>query len=112
MPTFIQLFNFYCIFEKIQSSEEIKIKMYEETDTQVVDTLPKLESLEWDPANEQVCHEKIKEKGIKTIKNIENKGKFSKTFQIRAFSCCRWWNRTLTRLQLLERRRGRRRRPE
>ena len=33
-------------------------KMYQETETQVVDTLPECESQEQDPANEQVCQEK------------------------------------------------------
>ena len=33
-------------------------KLYQETETQVVDTLPECESQEQDPANEQVCQEK------------------------------------------------------
>ena len=41
----------------MKNTEGVK-KLYQETETQVVDTLPECESQEQDPANEQVCQEK------------------------------------------------------
>ena len=55
LPTFIQLFFIPIANMKKYWRGE---KMYQETETQVVDTLPECESQEQDPANEQVCQKK------------------------------------------------------
>ena len=58
------------------SSGEVK-KINQETETQVVDTLPKCESQEQDHASEQVCQGKPSRE---IDKRLKEKNKFSKMF--------------------------------
>ena len=72
--------------------------MNQDTETQVLDTLPECENQEQNPAHEQVCQGKPSRE---IFIHSKEKNQFSKMFEI----LTRLWRRTLTRLQLLERRR-------